>query len=506
MSDLAVIEIPKWGLSMEEGTLVEWLVTEGTSFDKGDLLCEIETSKITNQLEAPFGGLLRRILAKPGETLPVSAPIAICAPTSVSDAEVDRLAADLAATAIPASSAPPLPAATPTATSPVVQSSPVTPAGAAPASRNGGATVVPDVLRGKTDGDVFATRHALRLADELSIDLARVTPTGRGGRISVTDVEHAILDAGGSVAAKAPAVRTGVPGRSTRDDSAVAATPVARRLAAALGINLYDCRATGSRGRVCEADVRDAARRFNPESVAAPNAPSATAAGHETIPLSTMRRAIASRLQESKRNAPHFRLTVDLAIDDLLRLRDEINATVAGVKLSVNDFIVKACAMALVKVPDVNIQYDEQAQAVLRYTSADVSVAVALPAGLITPIVRGADGRSLAGISSEIATLVTKAKAGTLQPDDFQGGTFTVSNLGMFGVREFDAIINPPQGAILAVGTAAERPAIVAGELVSTTVMTVTLSCDHRVIDGATGARFLQQLRAYVESPALMLV
>ncbi|WP_396916206.1 dihydrolipoamide acetyltransferase family protein, partial [Mycolicibacterium sp.] len=262
----------------------------------------------------------------------------------------------------------------------------------------------------------------------------------------------------------------------------------------------------GSRGRVCEADVRDAARRFNPESDAAPNASSATAADHETIPLSAMRRAIASRLQESKRNAPHFRLTVDLKIDDLLRLRDEINATVAGVKLSVNDFIVKACAMALVKVPDVNIQYDEQAQSVLRYASADVSVAVALPAGLITPIVRGADGRSLAEISAEIATLVTKAKAGTLQPDEFQGGTFTVSNLGMFGVRQFDAIINPPQGAILAVGTATERPEIAGGELVSTTIMSVTLSCDHRVIDGATGARFLQQLRAYVESPALMLV
>lgn len=506
MSDLAVIEIPKWGLSMEEGTVVEWLVTEGTAFNKGDLLCEIETSKITNQLEAPFSGLLRRILAKPGDTLPVSAPIAICAPPSVSDAEVDSFAADLARTTGVASPAPSQPATAPTATSPVVQSIPAATPVTSSATHVAGATVVPDVLRGKTEADVFATRHALRLADELSIDLARVTPTGRGGRISVTDVEHAIVDAGGSVAAKNRAVRSGIPGRSTRDDSAVAATPVARRLAGILGINLHDCRATGSRGRVCEADVRDAARRFNPESAAAPNAPSATAADHETIPLSAMRRAIASRLQESKRNAPHFRLTVDLKIDDLLRLRDEINATVAGVKLSVNDFIVKACAMALVKVPDVNIQYDEQAQSVLRCASADVSVAVALPTGLITPIVRGADGRSLAEISAEIATLVTKAKAGTLQPDEFQGGTFTVSNLGMFGVRQFDAIINPPQGAILAVGTATNRPEIAGGELVSTTIMSVTLSCDHRVIDGATGARFLQQLRAYVESPALMLV
>jgi pyruvate dehydrogenase E2 component (dihydrolipoamide acetyltransferase) len=510
MSALAVIEIPKWGLSMEEGTIIEWLIDEGTDFAKGDLLCEIETSKITNQLEAPFDGLLRRILAKPGDTLPVSTPIAICAPMSVSDAEVDRFAADLAGTTETASTAPPRPAAAASATSGVMRTAPATIPVAPPAAPAGGTTVVPDVLRGRTEGDVFATHHALRLANELSINLARVTPTGRDGRISVADVEQAILDAGGTVAAKPRATRSGIPGKSTRDDSGVAATPVARRLAGLLGINLHDCRATGSRGRVCEADVRDAARRFNPEPATVTSTPSApiteNAASVETIPLSAMRKAIASRLQESKRNAPHFRLTVDLAIDDLLRLRNEINSTVAGVKLSVNDFIVKACAMALVKVPDVNIQYDEQAQSVLRYATADVSVAVALPAGLITPIVRGADGKSLAGISAEVAALVTKAKAGTLQPDDFQGGTFTVSNLGMFGIREFDAIINPPQGAILAVGGATERPAFVDGELTSTTVMTVTLSCDHRVIDGATGARFLQQLRAYVESPALMLV
>lgn len=510
MSELSVIEIPKWGLSMEEGTIVEWLIDEGTEFAKGDLLCEIETSKITNQLEAPFDGLLRRIIAKPGDTLPVNAPIAISAPTSVSDADVDRFATALAGTTHTASPAPSRPESAATATSGVVQSAPAPTRTAMPASPPGATTVVPDLLRGKTAGDVFATRHALRLADELSIDLARVTPTGRGGRVSVADVEQAILDAGGAVAAKPRAARSGIPGKSTRDDSGVAATPVARRLAGILGINLHDCRATGSRGRVCEADVRDAARRFNPEPAAATSTPSAAVIDNarpvETIPLSGMRKAIASRLQESKRNAPHFRLTVDLTIDDLLRLRNEINATVAGVKLSVNDFIVKAAAMALVKVPDVNIQYDEQGQSVLRYASADVSVAVALPAGLITPIVRGADGKSLAEISAEVAALVTKAKAGTLQPDDFQGGTFTVSNLGMFGVREFDAIINPPQGAILAVGAAIERPTIVDGALTSTTVMTVTLSCDHRVIDGATGAKFLQQMRAYVESPALMLV
>ncbi len=204
-------------------------------------------------------------------------------------------------------------------------------------------------------------------------------------------------------------------------------------------------------GRVCEADVREAERTFRlvPDPVAAStdgaDTSQHTAPEFETIPFNSMRKAIGQRLQESKRNAPHFRLTVDLEIDNLLALRKEINATVPSVKLSVNDFVVKACAAALRKVPDVNVQFDEAAQSVLRFSAADISVAVALPSGLITPIVRGAESKSLAEISGEVHALVTKAKTGKLTPAEFQGGTFTISNLGMFGVREFDAIINPPQ-------------------------------------------------------------
>jgi pyruvate dehydrogenase E2 component (dihydrolipoamide acetyltransferase) len=304
---------------------------------------------------------------------------------------------------------------------------------------------------------VFATPHAHRLADELTINLGLVAGSGREGRISVQDVQDAIRAAGGTVAQAPTPARSGVPGRSTQDDSTIDATPVARRLARTLGINLHDCRATGSRGRVCEADIREAERKFRllPDPVTTPLADEGTAQAapeYETIPFTAMRKAIGRRLQESKRNAPHFRLTADLQIDNLLALRKQINATVPAVKLSVNDFIVKACAVALRKVPDVNVQFDEAAQSVLRYASADISVAVALPSGLITPIVRGAESKTLAEISGEVHSLVTKAKAGKLSPDEFQGGTFTVSNLGMFGVREFDAIINPPQGAILAVG------------------------------------------------------
>lgn len=514
MSEIAVIEIPKWGLSMEEGTVTEWLVSEGASFAKGDLLCEIETSKITNQLEAPFDGVLRRIIAQPGETLPVNAPIAVSADASVSDEDIAEFVAALAPAGAPAAAAAPAqpaaapaPAATPApAAVPAAKPAPVLVGAGAPAAAPG-KTTTPDALRGTTSDEVFATPHARKLADELSIDLGLVTGSGPEGRVSVADLEEAIRSAGGTVAPPPNRQRSLVPGRSTEDDAAVAATPVARRLAASLGINLHDCRATGSRGRVCAADVREAERRFGLVADApagAVEAPEETDV--EILGFTAMRKAIASRLQESKRNAPHFRLTVDLQIDELLALRKQINATVPKVKLSVNDFVVKACAAALVAVPDVNIQYDEQSQSILRFGKADVAVAVALPTGLITPIVRGADDKSLAQISGEVTSLVTKAKAGQLTPDEFQGGTFTVSNLGMYGVREFDAIINPPQGAILAVGGAQERPVYVDGELVKRTIMTVTLSCDHRVIDGALGATFLQKLRTYVESPALMLV
>ncbi|MFI0464577.1 2-oxo acid dehydrogenase subunit E2 [Saccharopolyspora sp. 5N102] len=492
MSDINLIEVPKWGLSMEEGTITKWLVDEGAGFRKGDAICEVETSKITNEMEAPFDGVLRRILAKPGETLPVGAAMAVSADAGVPDSAIDEyLAANgspapepVAAKAVPPSTEVAAPAPVPTP----------------------GTTVIPDSLAGSTNDDVFATPHALKLATKLRVDLGKVTGTGRIGRISVADVHAAIRAAGGTVAEPVAPQRNGTPAQSAQDDSGVNATPVARRLAASLGINLHDCRATGARGRVCVADVREAERKFLPAAdpevhEAAPAAPE-----FETVPLDSMRKAIGRRLQASKQNSPHFRLTADLEIDALLALRKQINATVPAVKLSVNDFIVKACAAALRKVPDVNVQFDEESQAVLRYSAADISVAVALPAGLITPIVRGADTKSLADISGEVHSLVTKAKTGRLQPEEFQGGTFTVSNLGMFGVREFDAIINPPQAAILAVGSGEQRPFVEDGQVIARTVLTVTLSCDHRVIDGALGATFLRELKRFVESPALMLV
>ncbi|MEB3366526.1 2-oxo acid dehydrogenase subunit E2 [Saccharopolyspora mangrovi] len=505
MSEINAIEVPKWGLSMEEGTVTVWRVSEGTSFRKGDLLCEVETSKITNELEAPFDGLLRRIVAQPGETLPVGGVLAVSASETVSEAEIEEFLSSRGAHPAPAA-APTQETAPAAAPAPTAAPTPTAPAVPKPAASSG-STLVPESLQGQTSGEVFATPHALKLAAKLSLDLDKVTGSGRAGRVSMQDVHNAIRAAGGSVATPPPPARSVLPGRTLKDDSEVDATPVARRLAGNLGINLHDCRATGSRGRVCEADVREAERKFglvttSPEPASDAESP----VEFETVAFDSMRKAIGKRLQASKRDAPHFRLTADLEIDALLALRKQINAMVPSVKLSVNDFIVKACGAALLRVPEVNVQFDEQTQSVRRYTYADVSVAVALPSGLITPIVRNTDTRSLASVSEEVHSLVTKAKSGTLAPEEFQGGTFTVSNLGMYGVREFDAIINPPQAAILAVGAGAQRPVVVNGEVIPRTILTVTLSCDHRVIDGALGASFLAELKRFVESPALMLV
>lgn len=507
MSEINAIEVPKWGLSMEEGTVTVWRVSEGTSFRKGDLLCEVETSKITNELEAPFDGLLRRIIAQPGETLPVGGVLAVSAAETVSDAEIEEFLSSRGTTPVPAEAPAPAEAAAPTAArAPAAAPTPTAPPVPKPEASSG-STLVPESLQGRTSREVFATPHALKLAAKLTIDLGKVTGSGRAGRVSVEDVHNAIRAAGGSVATPPPPVRSGLPGRSSQDDSEVDATPVARRLAGNLGINLHDCRATASRGRVCEADVREAERKFGlVTGNAEASSDTETPVEFETVAFNSMRKAIGQRLQASKRDAPHFRLTADLEIDDLLALREQINATVPSVKLSVNDFIVKACGAALLRVPEVNVQFDEQTQSVRRYTHADVSVAVALPSGLITPIVRKTDTRSLASVSEEVHSLVTKAKSGTLAPEEFQGGTFTVSNLGMHGVREFDAIINPPQAAILAVGAGTQRPVVANGEVVPRTILTVTLSCDHRVIDGALGAGFLAELKRFVESPALMLV
>ncbi|PJR62403.1 2-oxo acid dehydrogenase subunit E2 [Raoultella sp. T31] len=504
MSEIKTLEMPKWGLSMEEGLLARWAIQEGDSFTKGQEICEIETSKIVNVLEAPFAGTLRRIIARQGDTLQVGAVLALAADASVSDAELDEFAASLATEKTAASGTkatePDVTAqagAKPPAVVSLPSNNPVAPVGQ---------TEVPVSLQGVTDvTQVNATPHALRLSARWGVDLKKVRGSGRGDRISVSDVESAIVAAGGRIVSPTPPVRRSKAPRSHADDSQVSATPLARRLAGKLGINLHDCRSSGSRGRVSRDDVLATALLLDEHSQTRPVQESIPAT-FENIPMSGMRRAIAARLQTSKQQSPHFRLSVDLDLERLLALRQEINSEVPGVKISVNDLLVKACALALVAVPDVNVQFDEATQSIRRFADADISVAVALPGGLITPIVRSANRRSVSDISNEIHSLVTKAKAGTLKPEEFQGGTFSLSNLGMLGVRQFDAIINPPQSAILAIGAGEVRAVVRDGQIVARHQLTVSLSCDHRIIDGAQGAAFLRELKRLIETPTLMFI
>ena len=227
---------------------------------------------------------------------------------------------------------------------------------------------------------------------------------------------------------------------------------------------------------------------------------------YEEVRLSSMRKVIARRMTESKTQVPHFYLTIDIEVDRLLAVRRELNERLAedGLKISVNDFIIRAAALALRKVPEANVMF--AGDRILRFKRADISVAVAVEGGLVTPVVRAADTKGLAEIAREMKELVEKARAGKLLPEDYQGGTFSISNLGMFGIKEFEAVINPPQGAILAVGMAEKRPVVRDDALAIATVMTCTLSVDHRALDGAIGARFLQALKGLLEDPLTMLL
>ena len=310
----------------------------------------------------------------------------------------------------------------------------------------------------------------------------------------------------------------------------VFASPLARRLAAQAGIELSAVKGSGPNGRIVKADVEAAkasgvtkAPAAAPAAVpaaapaAAPAAPAAKPAGvdakdlsdklgmrYKALPNSGMRKTIARRLSEAKQTVPHFYLTIDVQLDALLKVRSELNSRSDAYKLSVNDFVIRAVALALKKVPAANAAWTDEA--ILQYEHADVSVAVATPTGLITPIIKAAEGKGLAQISNDMKDLAKRARDGKLKPEEFQGGTFSVSNLGMFGIREFAAIINPPQGCILAVGAGEQRPIVKDGALAVATMMSCTLSVDHRVVDGAVGAEFLAAFKGLIEDPLSMLL
>ncbi len=463
------ILMPALSPTMEEGKLAKWLVKEGDTVKSGDILAEIETDKATMEFEAVDEGKIGKLLVAEGtEGVKVNAPIAtLLADGEKADAKVD-IASAMQSIKSAVTEAAPIPPLKGEGRSGEAASG----RGSPPPAPKPPASAPTDPLDGKR---VFASPLARKIAEQKGVDLAAVTGSGPRGRIVKSDVEAAKPSA--KPAAAAPAAKAPAPQAQS------SAAPIS-------GI----------------APLPDARAFYKPED-------------YEEIPHDSMRKTIARRLTSAKTLIPHFYLTVDCKIDNLMAMRAQLNAQSPkpalgageagargenGFKLSVNDFVVKACALALMRVPEVNASWTDNAM--LRHKHADVGVAVALDFGLITPIVFRAEEKGLAVISNEVKALAERARAKKLKPSEFEGGGFSVSNLGMFGIKDFTAVINPPQAAILAVG-AGEKRAVVAGDRIEiATLMTVTLSCDHRVIDGATGARFLGVFKQFIEEPASMLL
>jgi pyruvate dehydrogenase E2 component (dihydrolipoamide acetyltransferase) len=455
------ILMPALSPTMEEGKLAKWLVKEGDEVHSGDILAEIETDKATMEFEAVDEGKIGKILVPEGtEGVKVNQPIAVLLgegekPGNGSDipAAMQSIKDAVSAEAKPEAKAEApakkeAPKAAPAAPKPVE------------AKSEAPKPAPPPQQRPSTDERVFASPLAKRLAAQAGIDIAAVHGTGPRGRIVKADVEDA--------------KKSGV--------KAPAAKPVAQAPGQAATVSGIS-------------PLPDARLFYKPED-------------YTEIPHDSMRKSIAKRLTSSKALIPHFYLTIDCNIDHLLEARARLNAAApkgdGAYKLSVNDFVVKASAMALMRVPEVNASWTDNAM--LRHKHADIGVAVALDFGLITPIVFQAETKGLVTISNDVKSLAERARNKKLKPQEYEGGGFAISNLGMFGIKEFTGVINPPHAAILAVGAGEERAVVKDGKIEIANVMTVTLSCDHRVIDGAAGARFLQAFKLFVEDPAAMLL
>lgn len=494
---IIALTIPKWGLTMTEGTLTKWHVAEGSTVSEGQILADIETSKIVNELEARDSGTIRRLVLAEGETLSVGGLIGVMAPNEIDDAAIDAFIAGFdgegAPEAQPAESG---------SGSAAVAAAP-TPAAAPPEEVMPAITrEIPAGLKAAASIDnqaILATPQARKLADRLGIDLGKVTGTGRRGRVSKSDL-LAALGPGFADSSLADAPAGGHP-----------ATPLAARIAAQLGVDLAQVALPQGQRRLRSADIVAAANAQAPRTPAAtaqPPLPSAQLVAEnsetfEDIAFAGMRATIAARLSASKTSAPHYRVAMQIGTDALTALRAELNADDAQPRVSLNDLIIKACASALVASPEINIQFD--GSTIRQFSDAHISVAVALDNGLVTPVIRNANRKGVREISREMAEFASRAREGSLSRRDYDGGSFSISNLGMFGVSHFDAIINPPQAAILAVGgLRRELRETEQGEQ-AINVIEMTLSSDHRVIDGATAARFLQKLKRHIEQPLSML-
>jgi pyruvate dehydrogenase E2 component (dihydrolipoyllysine-residue acetyltransferase) len=444
------ILMPALSPTMTEGNLARWLKNEGDPIKSGDVIAEIETDKATMEVEAVDEGVLGKILVSDGtQGVKVNAPIGVL------------VQAGEAVPASPAASPPAPPASTAPATAPPVAPTapPSAPAPQAPPAP------APAASRGNghdaEGGRVFASPLARRMAKQCGIDLGALSGSGPNGRIVKADIEAALR--GPAKPAPAPA------------QAAPAPSPV-------------------------QAPAPQPAARAPAPAITAP---------HRLMPNSTMRKVIARRLSEAKQTIPHFYVSVDIEIDALLKLRSDLNARSpkdgpGTFRLSVNDMLIKAAAVTLRRVPTVNASFTEDA--IVLYDDVDISVAVSIPDGLITPIIRKADQKGLASISNEMKGLAERAKSGKLKPEEFQGGGFSISNMGMYGVSDFAAVINPPQAAILAVAAGQQRPVVKDGQIAVATMMTCTLSVDHRVVDGALAAEWLAAFKSVVEEPLSLML
>jgi pyruvate dehydrogenase E2 component (dihydrolipoamide acetyltransferase) len=443
------LKMPALSPTMEEGTLAKWLVKEGDTVKSGDIMAEIETDKATMEFEAVDEGTIAQILVPEGtDGVKVGAVIALIAGEGED--------AGAASAPAPEAQAVPAPAAAPTP-DPAAKGYGVTP------TKDEEKTSAAPAPAPAASGDrVKASPLARRLAEAKGLDLSAIQGSGPGGRIVKSDIDTAEEKGGlrqaqpSRVGESAPTPRTGL------------AEPV-------------------------EAPFSSAPKPFE------------TDIPHEAVKLSNMRKTIARRLTEAKSTIPHIYLTVDIRLDPLLKLRTELNAALEsrGVKLSVNDMLIKALAVSLKQVPECNVSFTPDQ--LIKYSRADISVAVSIPNGLITPIIVGADAKGVSAIATEMKELAARAKNGKLQPHEYQGGTASISNMGMFGIKAFDAVINPPQAMIMAIGAGEKRPYVVDDALGVATVMSATGSFDHRAIDGADGARLMQAFKALVEAPLGMV-
>ncbi|MDR9805335.1 pyruvate dehydrogenase complex dihydrolipoamide acetyltransferase [Rhizobium hidalgonense] len=443
------ITMPALSPTMEEGNLSKWLVKEGDTVKSGDVIAEIETDKATMEVEAVDEGTVAKLVVAAGtEGVKVNALIAVLA----ADGEDVAAAASGAASAAPAKAE--------AAPAPKAEAAPAK-AEAAPAPAAAAASVSADGNR------TFSSPLARRLAKEAGIDLSGVAGSGPHGRVVKSDVEAAVAG-GGAKAAPAPA--------AAAPQAAAAPAPAA-----------------APKGASEEAVLK----LFEPGS-------------YELVPHDGMRKTIARRLVESKQTIPHFYVSVDCELDALMALRAQLNDAAPrkdnapAYKLSVNDMVIKAMALALRDVPDANVSWTDNNM--VKHKHADVGVAVSIPGGLITPIIRKAEQKTLSVISNEMRDLGKRAKDRKLKPEEYQGGTSSVSNMGMMGVKNFAAVVNPPHATILAVGAGEQRVVVKGGEMAIATVMSVTLSTDHRCVDGALGAELLQAFKGYIENPMGMLV